>query len=229
VLAVDLVASAEDNLVPVRQEEGDSDLDDEGLEIQNESPIEKFMKLLERMMLEGRTEARLRRWAIDEAGIPDEAFSNMYCAIRASWRRNTSFESFCEQRDLTRARYLNIYVRASRKDNYPMAIRALDSIVKLDGLEQPAQLQIAIATPGTGITNSARDQVSQLVEKMRMLAQSRSVPDEVIEEATEVAENELNADNEIEGKYPGDQKVGPLYANGKLKKPNGSNGSNGHH
>ncbi len=159
-------------------------------------------------MLAGRSELRLRDWAKNEMGIPEEAFTRMYGGIKMSWQRAMTFEAFCEARDINRARYLDIYTRAMLKDQFGTALRAIDSVVKLDGLEQPAQLQVtlgAITTPGQGITNTARDQVAQLVNKMKQLAESQMQDDELVEYATEKLQKEVievNENGEIEGSYP---------------------------
>ncbi len=200
------------------------------------SGIDKFMRMLETRMLQGRTLGDCRKWATD-LGIPEEAFLKMFGVIKQSWRSpQLTYDLFCERRDLARARYLDIYVRASEDDNYMVMLRAIEGIIKLDGLEAPTTLQLNIQDPGQGITNSARDQVAQLVEKMKQLAETRKLAVAVTEEVIETTRVlDVNEDGEIEGSYPG-AKVGPIIQydeNGRIKKKkngsNGSNGSNGHH
>ncbi len=185
--------------------------------------IEKFMKLLETFMLEGRGENRLRKWATEEMGVPLELFNTMHGEIKLSWKQKAmSVETFTEQRDLARARYMNIYKMAMHGRQYKAALSAIEGIVKLDGLQSPEILQLTLgATTGQGqITNSARDQVAQLVNKMKQLAETRATNDAILEKAVEriergdvgsykrVIDVKQNEDGEIEGKYPDVEKIG---------------------
>ncbi len=188
----------------------------------HESTAVKFMRMLERNMLDGWGKARTQRWSTD-LGVPVDTFEAMWGAIRASWKQPTlTFESFMEQRDIARARYLDVYAKSMERGSFATALQAVTAIVKLDGLEQPEKLNILIgnATPGQGgITNTARETVAILVEKMKEMQAARQSSDNAVAHAVlkleegkaEEKEKKSNGQNghkkpiiEIEGTYPGE-------------------------
>ena len=134
--------------------------------------MQALLKLLEDNMIAGWGQLRCYQWCL-EFGIDRPTFDRMWEDIRRSWKMPTlTFASFCEQRDLARARYTRVFNLSMKRNQVATALAAVEKIVKLDGLDQPAQLQITLSqnsTPGQ-ITNSARDHVSQLMEKARRLA-----------------------------------------------------------
>ncbi len=139
-------------------------------------------------MLQGRTQKQCQKWAIGlglPAEKPDDLFFQMWTQIKNSWQSNTlTFADFCDKRDTARARFNDIYNRALAcgdgehqwTPNYQAALRALEGIIKLDGLEAPGQVEITVAAAGQ-ITNSTRDNVMRMIERMKQLAASREAED----------------------------------------------------
>ena len=146
--------------------------DDDEADTLVESPMQKIMKLLEDNMISGWSQLRCYQWCI-EFGIDRPTFDRMWDDIKRAWKMPTmTFAEFCDQRDLARARYTRVFNLSMKRNQVSTALAAVEKIVKLDGLDQPAQLQITLqanSTPGQ-ITNSARDHVAQLMEKARRLA-----------------------------------------------------------
>lgn len=171
------------------------------------------MEILEQKMLSGWGESRCRTF-ITSLGITIDQFSHMYTSIKDAWQTpDITYERFMQQRDLARARYLNIYEKCMERGEHKTALGAVNSVVKLDGLEQPEKIQVlaGAAMSRPGITNSVRDTVSQLVEKMRELAAARQATDAMMSGALVKATNGHgtnghavidvpNEDGEIEGK-----------------------------
>ncbi len=145
---------------------------DDRADLLEESPMQKIAKLLEENMLAGWSQLRCYQWCI-EFGIDRPTFDRMWDDIKRSWKMPTmTFSDFCDQRDLARARYTKVFNLSMKRNQVATALAAVEKIVKLDGLDQPAQLQITLnqnSTPGQ-ITNAARDHVAQLMEKARRLA-----------------------------------------------------------
>lgn len=138
---------------------------------------ERFAMLLEKRMLEGHSDAANRSWATTSMGVPYERFIRIKALIVRSWSIEAStWEGLCEQRDSARAKYLEIYRLAIERENLPMALRALDSIVKLDGLErEPVSPTTVNVSLGTGITNNARETVARLIAKAKDLATTKTM------------------------------------------------------
>lgn len=193
----------------------DVPLTDDEASLLDESPMEKLTKLLEDNMLAGWSQLRCYQWCI-QFGLDRPTFDRMWEDVKRAWKMPTmTFATFCEQRDLARARYTKVYNLSMKRNQVATALAAVEKIVKLDGLDQPAQLQITLnqnSTPGQ-ITNSARDTVAGLMEKMRLLASpTDDGGDNVIEaestEAPNVPEghktvvNKKDGTIEIEGRYP---------------------------
>lgn len=150
--------------------------DDEKIEPTRESAIQRFMRLLSEMMLEGRTREHLLSWAMS-LGVPEPTFADAYKAVKLSWKTaGATYADLCDQRDINRARLLLIYRKAMKQSNLMAALKAVEKMIDLDGLEQPIQINHTLGTVGTqgSITNLAREQVATLVEKMRVLAAKRA-------------------------------------------------------
>jgi hypothetical protein len=146
------------------------DTDADPVDSDPRSVLERFAKMLEQKMLDGRTRQQICTWATD-LGMPEEVFVALYNAIRVSWQcATTTIEAAMEQRDINRARYLGIYRRAMELDNLSVAVHVVKNIVDLDGLAAPKQLIVSDAPKQGAITNAARENVAALIEKMKALA-----------------------------------------------------------
>ncbi len=181
--------------------------DDEKIEPTRESAVRRFMRLLEEKMLEGRTRDALLAWSV-ELGIPEPTFAEAYKTVKLTWKTSgDTYADICEKRDLNRARYMLIYRKAMKQANLMAALKAVEKMVDLDGLEQPIQVNHTLGGVQGSITNLARSQVASLVDKMRMLAAKQAG---VIDAELTTALDAVEA------------KVGANGTNGH------SNGSNGH-
>jgi len=183
--------------------------DDEQPEPTRESAVRRFMRLLEEKMLEGRQRDVLLTWAM-ELGVPEQTFAEAYRGIKLSWTtKGDTYADICERRDEARARYMLIYRKAMKQSNLATALKAVEKMVELDGLEQPIQINHTLGGAQGSITNLAREQVASLVEKMRMLAAKQAgVIDRQLTESLDTLQDKVRAINDG-------------HVNGK---PNGSNG-----
>lgn len=183
-----------------------------------QTTAQKFMKLLEREMLNGRGDEWTRRWAVEDIGIPEELYLQMRANIKLSWKSAaTTYDSFCDQRDLARARYLHVFMKSMDRGQFSTACRAIDSIVALDGLAAPGQLQLLLGDAAkSGITNTARDNVAILVEKMKNLAATRMASDDKIATVVKQIEDKTYAPG-ING-YPSHLERQDQLAQKKLSK-----------
>ncbi len=170
------------------------DEDDEEDDKLPDTTAQKFMRLLEQEMLNGRGEVRLREWAVN-LGVPNDSFSKMYAAIKLSWKQpQLSVDSFIEQRDLAHARYLSIYRKAMKIGHLSTAVKAVSCIVDLIGLAQPAQMEISLGEGSAAqktITNSARDNVARLVEKMKARAADQGSTSAKVDNAMMLLEEKI--------------------------------------
>lgn len=139
------------------------------------SALERFVDLMENEMLCGSGHHRVMRWAV-RFGVPQEVAQQVYDDIQLSWRQVGvgGYTEWCERRELARARASKIFRMAITKGDLKNAIAANKQIIDLDGLEAPKTLNInASATVQHHITNSSREQVAQLMERMKQLAEQR--------------------------------------------------------
>lgn len=144
--------------------------DDEPQEQTRESAVRRFMRLLEERMLGGESRESLLAWACG-LGVPEPTFAEAYKTVRLSWKTaGTTFADLSDKRDVARARYMLIYRKAMKQSNLMAALKAVEKMVDLDGLEQPIQVNHTLGGAQGSITNLAREQVASLVDKMRMLA-----------------------------------------------------------
>lgn len=134
---------------------------------------EKFMLLLERRMIEGHSDVTNQHWATVELGVPLESFERLKALILRSWKLEArTYEAICGERDKVRVGYWEIYRRALEKEKLGEALRALDAIARLDGLDQPSQIAVTI---GQGaITNQARETIASLLGRMRELSSGKA-------------------------------------------------------
>lgn len=207
---------------PVSETDGD-ELDEDEPNLLDQSPYEKIARLTEENMLAGWSQLRCYQFCI-QFGFDRATFDRMWDDIKTSWKMPTmTFATFCEQRDLARARYTRIFNKAMKRNQLMVASNAVDKIVRLDGLDQPMKLELTLGQ-NSQITNAARDNVNQLMERMRQLAApTDDGTDAIIEESAPevpsaepvvvrntalngyVGKPDKNGIIEIEGRYlPGD-------------------------
>jgi hypothetical protein len=150
--------------------------------------VRQLLNALEQKMLGGASKRQCEVWAINR-GIPQTRFMVFWQMIKDSWQiSKRTLRAMSDQRDEIRGKFNYVYAKAietweSAKGSEDWkaaaiaikgAIDALHHIAKLDGLEMPAELQITV---GNGaITNESRENLSQLVEKMRLLAAKAGGP-----------------------------------------------------
>lgn len=135
------------------------------------SKLRNFVKLLELRMLEGHTEASNRTWATLDLGVPLETFEKIQATVLKSWKlAGTTQEVTSQRRDQIRQQYQYVYKMAVEKEKIKDALHALDSMVKLDGLDHTPEDSLKLTLTGGAITNTARENIGNLMNKMRELA-----------------------------------------------------------
>jgi hypothetical protein len=134
----------------------------------------EFVKMLEERMLRGLASHLSQSWALNEFGMAKDQFIRFEAMVLHIWSESgTTVENFNARRDLHRARYTDIYVRALDEGRLAIAIKALDSIARMDGFDVPQQLNVNV---GAGsITNVTRDTVVKLWDKMKSLAEAKKL------------------------------------------------------
>lgn len=135
-------------------------------------PWEKFTVEMEQRMLDGETEISVRRWAVEELGVPIEHFERLKSLILRTWSLGTrTMAEVIEERYQLRAMYLDIHRQAKGKGKFKEAIKALDSLRELMGLDAPSEINLSVGSgeaPGQlSITAQARGEFAQLIETMR--------------------------------------------------------------
>ena len=165
---------AEDDLV---------DVDDSVEEPEFELPVDKFAEELERMMIAGHSIVSIRRWAKASYRVEEDVLTRIQDMIRRSWAlESQTLHQTKARRDALRLKYLEVFERAMYQDKFIPAVKALDSIAKLDGLMSPdvnlTQInvgEVAQAPGQTQITNGVRDRIAQLSETMRLRSEQRAI------------------------------------------------------
>lgn len=135
---------------------------------------EKFALLLEKRMVSGHSDTDNRQWAIVEMGVPVESFERIRALILRTWKlEKSTLEAVDAERDRVRAGYWEIYRRAMEKEKLGDALRALDAVARLEGLDQPTRVEIGLNQGG--ITNAARETISSLIARMQELKSGKAV------------------------------------------------------
>lgn len=154
------------------------------------SPAQLALMLqIEEMILDGRSSESVRNWAVVDMSCPEPLFNKLRGLISESWRRDgRTVRTLCEIQDETRARYKRVFARAMDKGRLETALRALDSMARLDGLDQPIEINHTVSQ----ITNTSRQKLAELIDKARGIAASRTLkildggsPGQVIEAESE--------------------------------------------
>lgn len=127
--------------------------------------------MLEDRMKRGMSSIYNQHWAEEELGIDAPTFKKFEALILHVWTEGrVTLESLNARRDLHRTRLTELYLKTLDKDDFKTALKALDSLARFDGLDQPGQLNITL-NKGQ-ITNEARSNVMTLLEKMKAMAVS---------------------------------------------------------
>lgn len=127
-------------------------------------------------MLQGHSESSNRTWATVDLGCPLDMFNRVQLTILKAWKlAGTTAEVTEQRRDTVRQQYQYLYQQAVEKGKLKEALHALDAQVTLDGLDQPPEGSLESKIIGGVITNAARSQLAELMNKARELA-GRGVP-----------------------------------------------------
>ena len=138
------------------------------------SPVgEKIVREIEQKRLGGWTERACITYARDELGVPEPLARRYLAIIHKSWETRTkTYDEICRQRDLVRARMWAVYEMAFSDGDAKHALKALEAIAKLDGVNHVGSIDGEISSGH--ITNHARDNVMTLIHKMRTLAHAHA-------------------------------------------------------
>lgn len=147
-----------------------------------ELPVERFVEELEQMMIAGHSPNSIRRWAMTGYSVNDADLQRFKDMIQRSWTlESQTIGQVRRRRDHLRLKYLQVFDAAMAKEKFMPAVKALDSIAKLDGLADPdinlTQINLGGAVQGSHpgqITNGVRDRISKLVETMKSRAEQRA-------------------------------------------------------
>lgn len=149
---------------------------------QAELPVERFVEQLEQMMIAGHSQMSLRRWAMTSFSVDDAMLTRFQDMVRRSWTlESQTVGQIRVRRDNLRLKYLEVYEAAMHAEKFLPAVKALDSIAKLDGLTEPDvnlnQINfngVQGSHPGQ-ITNGVRARIQELSETMRLRAEQRAL------------------------------------------------------
>lgn len=148
-----------------------------------ELPVERFVDELEQMMIAGHSPNSIRRWAMTSYSVNDTDLSRFRDLITRSWTlESQTVGQIRARRDHLRLKYLAVHDAAMAAEKFMPAVKALDSIAKLDGLADPdvnlTQINLGGAVQGSHpgqITNGVRERIQKLVETMRTRAEQRAI------------------------------------------------------
>lgn len=148
-----------------------------------ELPVERFVEELEQMMIAGHSINSIRRWAMTSYSVDDSMLTRFRDMIERSWAlERQTVGQIKRRRDHLRLKYLQVFEAAMNAEKFMPAVKALDSIAKLDGLTDPdvnlTQINVASQIQGTypgQITNGVRERIQKLMETMRLRAEQRAL------------------------------------------------------
>lgn len=165
---------------------------EEPMDVSSELPMEQFVEELERMMIAGHSILAIRRWAMLGYRVDEQMLSRFQDMIRRSWAiESQTMGQIRARRDALRVAYFEVFQRAMDQNKFLPAIKALDSIAKMDGLMSPDVnlTQINVGGPQTdkpvSITNGVRDRIHKLGETMRLRAEQRAIQNSKLIEVKE--------------------------------------------
>lgn len=168
-----------------------ADLASSGIELEQDAPpdftesIKKFAEMLEEKLLGGYGEAHIRKWATVDVGVPWHVVQKIREMIRASWKIVYREGAIDDQRAGLRAMYLKVYRDAMAIKKLDTAVRAIEGIARLEGLDAP---QVVAMSVHGQITNVPRTEFSTAINRLGTLLESKTIqklraakPGEVIE------------------------------------------------
>lgn len=137
-------------------------------------PMQKFVAELERQMKRGVSRASRLVWATQEIGVDLQTYERLEALIIRTWRQaGRTLESLEEERAEKEQMYLEVFHDALEAGKHAEAIKALDSIREMKGIDVPEQIQVGLYVGQTGsglnsgITNDSRTVVASLIAEMR--------------------------------------------------------------
>ena len=143
--------------------------------------VEQFVEDLESMMIAGHSNASIRRWAMQYHHVDAKTLVTFIDLVKKSWAIECQTIAQTKiRRDHLRVRYLETYDAAMADGEYLPAVKALDSIAKLDGLTSPDVNLTQVMNVGSGsypgqITSGVRERIQSLAETMRLRAEQRAI------------------------------------------------------
>ena len=169
-------------------------LDKDGAEVRSEDPLdalldkhnlplENFITDLEQRMIAGESVFKTRRWAMRDYKIGKELFDRYTQIIRGTWAlEGTTSWVLSARRDELRQMYRRVYNEAmeSEEPQLYVAIKAVDSMAKLDGLHAPevtvnvdarGQPGAAETAKSPELTNRLRQRTQELMQLMMARAE----------------------------------------------------------
>jgi hypothetical protein len=172
--------------------DGSASLDqDPFAEAPTELAVEQFVEELERMMIAGHSQTSLRSWAMRAYSVDLSMLTRFQDMIRKSWTlESQTIGQIRARRDHLRVQYYKVYEQSMNYGQFLSAVKALDSIAKLDGLSAPdvnlTQVNIGEGTYQGQITNGVRERIQKLVETMHLRAEQRANQNARIERTGQV-------------------------------------------
>lgn len=169
---------------------------------------EEFLVELERRMVAGYTFRQRRLWAKMEYDIDSDQVSQIESLIKHGWKLEMIDLDVMFRRQDAKRKYLMVFQAALEDKNYKEANKAVDSIVRLEGLALEKVVVNNNTTNNTlnanmTVTSQTRERVSTLLERMRELAgrKSPAVIDAAVSETTMkgIAKNPA-----LNGRFDGD-------------------------
>lgn len=146
-----------------------------------ELPVEQFVEELERLMLAGHSFSSIRHWAMREYSVDKDMLNQLMQMVRQTWALESQTVAQTKiRRDHLRVRYFEVFEAAMASGDFLPAVKALDSVAKLDGLTSPdvnlTQVNVNSGGAYTGqITSGVRERIAQLADTMRLRAEQRSL------------------------------------------------------
>lgn len=156
-----------------------------------ELPVEAFAEELERMMIAGHSHYSIKRWAMTAYNVDQGILSRFQEMIRKSWTlESQTIGQVRVRRDHLRVQYYKVYEESMKYGQFLSAVKALDSVAKLDGLTAPdvnlTQVNIGEGSYQGQITNGVRERIQKLVETMHQRAEQRANQNARIERTGQV-------------------------------------------
>lgn len=162
------VLDADDASVPVRDAENIDDLLDT-----EKFPLENFLTELEQKLRVGESTLRIRSWAKRVHGVRSDSYKRYEAIIRGMWViEGTTMFVANQRRAELRQLYMQIYQQSLEVDDLRVAVKAVDSMAKLDGLIDADVVIVDAKSDGLvgtkdELTNRTRLRVQELLGTMQ--------------------------------------------------------------